>query len=434
MKVPHDAELDLIRDLDRFHIQSTINLSRLFSCIADADEAELWRQDGCTDMGQWVAARFGISSWHARRWVNAAGRLKRLPVISAAFERGEIGVEKVVELARYAIPEVEVDLLAWAQRVKPQTIREEADRVLVGNEDAKEAERERFLSWYWDGNALEIHGRLGAVEGAQFIAAIDAVAKDLPTSPDREDHERPLELDGREPEDIVAEVDPHGQVEDWDFSPLDISLEHRRADALVLVASAERGERLRPEVVVVHADLEALQSSHPKTPAMAGVRTGDTGGTTKVVSGVHLENGVALHPQIAARLACDCSLEVVTHDGSRTIGIKRAARNVPRWLRRQMLQRDCGSCLFPGCGRLTFLQAHHIKPWEVGGETNLDNLATLCHFHHKLVHEYGWRMRLGRLQGTAEWFRPDGRLYDPHPVLRAPPLPLDSTPFSPALN
>ncbi len=71
-----------------------------------------------------------------------------------------------------------------------------------------------------------------------------------------------------------------------------------------------------------------------------------------------------------------------------------------------------------------FLDIHHIKHWiRQRGPTNLDNLVTLCHFHHKLVHEYRWRVRLGAIPGTVDWFRPDGTLYEPKPVAanRAPP-------------
>jgi hypothetical protein len=34
-----------------------------------------------------------------------------------------------------------------------------------------------------------------------------------------------------------------------------------------------------------------------------------------------------------------------------------------------------------------FCEGHHLKHWADGGETKLDNLITLCGFHHRLVHE-----------------------------------------------
>jgi hypothetical protein len=42
--------------------------------------------------------------------------------------------------------------------------------------------------------------------------------------------------------------------------------------------------------------------------------------------------------------------------------------------------------------------------------TDLDNLALVCPFHHKLVHEHGWRLSRDA-DGTARWFHPDETPY-----------------------
>ena len=103
---------------------------------------------------------------------------------------------------------------------------------------------------------------------------------------------------------------------------------------------------------------------------------------------------------------------MLTDKEGNALGIGRASRNVPRWLHRQLLFRDHG-CTFPGCGTRMFLKAHHIWHWELGGPTDYDNLVLVCTYHHKLVHELGWGVCL---KGTvAEWYKPDGRPYDPGP-------------------
>ncbi|MDQ4097597.1 MAG: HNH endonuclease, partial [Actinomycetota bacterium] len=43
------------------------------------------------------------------------------------------------------------------------------------------------------------------------------------------------------------------------------------------------------------------------------------------------------------------------------------------------------------------------------GPTDLSNLLWLCPFHHRLVHEGGWRIR-GDPEGDVTFVRPDGRL------------------------
>jgi hypothetical protein len=78
-------------------------------------------------MAQWLAGRFGISSWTGRRWVNASHVIAKLPHISEALQSGRLGLDKVVELCRFATPESEQRLIAWARRVTLATIRKRAD-------------------------------------------------------------------------------------------------------------------------------------------------------------------------------------------------------------------------------------------------------------------------------------------------------------------
>jgi len=72
---------------------------------------------------------------------------------------------------------------------------------------------------------------------------------------------------------------------------------------------------------------------------------------------------------------------------------------------------------------------HHIRHWAQGGPTTLSNLALLCRWHHRAVHEEGYQVDL-EPDGTLRFRRPDGRLLpdvpppvavpaDPVQVLRA---------------
>ena len=61
--------------------------------------------------------------------------------------------------------------------------------------------------------------------------------------------------------------------------------------------------------------------------------------------------------------------------------------------RRLLALRD-GGCRFPGCSRPpAHTDAHHVHPWSAGGATDVGNAILLCRFHHRLVHEGGWRVR-----------------------------------------
>jgi hypothetical protein len=139
-----------------------------------------------------------------------------------------------------------------------------------------------------------------------------------------------------------------------------------------------------------------------------------------------IEGGPVIHPETARRLCCDARLQTVLHDGEgHAIGIGRVARTTPEWIKRQLRHRDRG-CTCPGCESRRWLHAHHIVHWTRGGPTDLDNLTLVCTFHHKLVHEYGWNVRLD-LSGPTTWLRPDGREFypgrAPPTAALAPPLP-----------
>ncbi len=70
--------------------------------------------------------------------------------------------------------------------------------------------------------------------------------------------------------------------------------------------------------------------------------------------------------------------------------VGRAERVVPPRLRRALEARD-RHCAFPGCrASVRRCHAHHVRQWEHGGRTDLDNMLLLCVRHHHAVHEGGW--------------------------------------------
>jgi hypothetical protein len=49
-----------------------------------------------------------------------------------------------------------------------------------------------------------------------------------------------------------------------------------------------------------------------------------------------------------------------------------------------------------------------VNHWVDGGETGIDNLVLLCSYHHRLLHEGGYRIRRD-YQGEHYFVRADGR-------------------------
>jgi HNH endonuclease len=52
--------------------------------------------------------------------------------------------------------------------------------------------------------------------------------------------------------------------------------------------------------------------------------------------------------------------------------------------------------------------AHHILHWILGGETKLENLVLLCGYHHRVIHDTPWQVRLNPRDHKPE-FRPPSK-------------------------
>ena len=143
--------------------------------------------------------------------------------------------------------------------------------------------------------------------------------------------------------------------------------------------------------VVVHVDHDALAQS-----------TGFVGG---LKPDCYIESEVAIPVQTARRLSCCSKIVAAVRDGGEVLNIGRSSRAVPSAIQRALQIRD-GVCQFPGCPCDHHLDAHHIIHWANGGETSLDNLIQVCHFHHKQMHEGGCSVR--RDDGLLIFTNPDG--------------------------
>jgi hypothetical protein len=354
-----DGANDPIGDADAAHVEIGRGQRRLLAAIARVDGSGLWEADGARDCAHWVQMRYGISLWKADRWVQAAHALQGLPAVADALGSGALGIDKVAELTRFAQFDTEDALVAWAQRVPAGAIRHRGELERRRDLDETEtAERTRSLRWWTEHDRFEMHAELPAAQGEVVRAALEHMTERVPSMPDE---------DGP-----------------WD-------LPARRADALVaLCATGPASVDRRPAAtVVVHAQLEGLvQGSH----------------------GCEIEDGPVISPAAAERLVCNARIQTVVEDAKgEVVRVGRMRREPPGWMLRQVRYRDRG-CVFPGCGTRSFTEAHHVVWWSKGGRTDLDNLVLTCSFHHRLVHEHGWR--LSRTPGgEVRWFRPNGERY-----------------------
>jgi hypothetical protein len=212
-------------------------------------------------MAHWLRMRYGVSDWKARRWIAAAHALESLPLTSEAFASGRLGVDKVVELTRFATPETERGLLPWAERVASGTIREKGNELARQSvQENQELEADRSFDWWTDpdGRSLQFEGRLPSAEGRVLVNAVERMMRRLPVMPEEE-------------------------------SP---SPEQRRADALVAICSARMAADPDRATVVVHVPVQSC-----------GVRTSGSDVLTAPGSSVSRRlGGVMATPSLVVRL------------------------------------------------------------------------------------------------------------------------------------
>ena len=105
-------------------------------------------------------------------------------------------------------------------------------------------------------------------------------------------------------------------------------------------------------------------------------------------------------------------MTVFEDDSGRPLDVGRKQRAVSTQLRRALYARDRG-CTFPGCHRKRHLAGHHLKHWIDGGETRPDNLALLCTYHHRLLHEGAFNI-VKEADDTLRFVTADGRTIPRH--------------------
>lgn len=114
--------------------------------------------------------------------------------------------------------------------------------------------------------------------------------------------------------------------------------------------------------------------------------------------------------EIEHYLLCDPAIRPVVIDSlGQPLDVGRKDRLATDVQRAALGARDNG-CIWPGCDNPhQWCDAHHVIPWQQGGETDLDNLTSLCRHHHVVTHLPGWEMFVHEATGEYAWRTPSGQ-------------------------
>jgi hypothetical protein len=381
----------------------------LLVLLAQYDRTRRWEAAGHRSCAYWLAYRTGFDLGTAREHVRVARALERLPETGRSMGRGELSFSKVRALSRVASQETETDLLEAARGCTAAQLERLVRAWKLGSRHDEAAAEQalhgsRHLSVFPDDDGMYVvtglvEPEVGVVLQRSIEAGTDALYR-----------ERGLERAYRGTRAGEREA------------------ARRRADAIGLVAE---------RALAAGFGLEGEDDGEPREPCSCGRApiSGTRAERYQVVLLVEpetltadgepgrseLEDGTRVSAETSRRLACDAGLVRVTvaadpangsnggsgdgshdsstgrsHNGSNNVhgptvlDVGRRTRTIPPALRRALEVRDRG-CRFPGCG-LRFTDAHHVVHWGDGGETSLANTLLLCRYHHRLVHEDGWRI------------------------------------------
>ena len=396
--------------------------------------------EGWRSCAHWLNWRTGLDLGAAREKLRVAAALADLNHVAAAMARGQLSYSKVRALTRVASPATEARLLAVALSATAAQVERLVRAWRRVDRDAQpDAEQvllaSRTLNMQVDEDGMVVlRGRLPPEVGAVLLRAVEAAMQQVPATADGDEPtiaQRRADALGLVAESALAGgLDPGNPADRFQVTV------HVQADALPArdpaeaaprVAAETRAVSLSPsEPVAQTANLVAEQATLA-TPHVAAetFEVNATAGEpatleTDLDAGlavIEQAGGLHLGKEAARRVACDAGIVVLRHAaGGEVLDVGRRSRTVPSAMRRALQSRDRGQCQFPGCDS-RHCDAHHVEHWADGGETRLQNLVLACRFHHRALHEGGFRVVPADTEGQFRFLRPDGT-----PLPAEPPM------------
>ncbi|MFM7061229.1 MAG: DUF222 domain-containing protein [Actinomycetes bacterium] len=326
--------------------------------VGEIARRDAWDDGTAKSAEEWVAKATGASWGEAVRAVELGERLQRMPDTVKALTEGRISQTQAVQIATGAVadPHAEHHLLHTAQHSTVQHLTAETKRVVARATDHAQSEqdrvhRNRFVRFgvQHDG-AWTLEARLTKVAGAKVEAALEQYAK--------------VEFDAARKAGTWASHDTY--LADGLVAMCDVAQAGGRRRGSSTDASTYAGETSGPLALVeVRVDHAAL------------VR-----GTVEGDEVCEIEGIGPIPVSEATRLASDSILRVLLVKGGVVQKISNTTRSIPSRLRRALEDRD-RVCVVPGCDVSWNLEIDHRVPFAQGGPTDEENLARLCHAHHR---------------------------------------------------
>jgi hypothetical protein len=325
--------------------------ARIVDIVAEIDRDRLWGNTGCRSIAALVAWKTGVSSRNAETVVAVANRINEFPRCVEGLREGRLSLDQVGVIAERAADGSDAHYVGLAENATVSQLRTAVK--LEPRPTPSRPDPEPSVTKSSDEHGSYWRIRLGHLDAAKFDAALQSHRDKLISAWKRDrDHHGDA--------DLYAEADPVAPRMTDLAAPMPTAVD---AFMSLIEAGWDADVARRPHgqhtTVIAHLDVAAG------------------------VGALHL--GPLLSDADRQYLTCDATCEVWFHRDGQPIGAGRTTRMINRRLRRALEHRH-PTCAVPGCGATRGLHAHHIRHWEDGGATELDNLVLVCPYHHRMHH------------------------------------------------
>jgi Domain of unknown function (DUF222)/HNH endonuclease len=310
---------------------------RIVEIAAEMERDELCGATGARSVAALLAWKTGSSPTNAHTIAAVARRAVEFPRCVQGLREGRLSLDQVGVIADRAAEGSDQHYAALAEVATVSQLRT-AIKLEPRPEPDPRPERQRSITKNADGQSICWRITLPKVDAAKFDAALQS-HQDALIAEWKRDHDEGRSPN-RPPLPGAGEAFMRLVEAGWD-------------------ADAVRRPHGQHTTVVVHLDVNQRAAS------------------------LHL--GPLLTESERRYLLCDATCEVWFERDGQVIGSGRATRVINRRLRRALEHRH-PTCAVPGCDATRGLHAHHIRHWEDGGPTELDNLVLVCPYHHRLHH------------------------------------------------
>ena len=350
--------------------------------VREFDRREAYRRDACVSTMGWLRLRTELSHAAAKRRVQRARLLERMPMLTDALAAGAVTTEHVDVIARRAIParleriaEHDETLTRLARDADPHQVKVAVKRIVEhvdpdGSDDPLACEAEDLREFRMHKG---MHG-LGRVDATTtpLLTELLMRARDLYSVPDPPD--TPL----------AKQRTPAQRWHDALVAALSVAVDNHPGCAVDGVKT-HASVFLDLFTVLGQDDLATIKpmlgTSGELTPDAARHLLATTNPTLRLVLG--------LGPWLP-------------------VSVGRARRGLPDFMR-GALQAALSKCTGPGCDRpFSWCEADHREEWWQGGITALINAGPLCTAHNNLKHSDGWLVTFDTTTGVTTWTSSDG--------------------------